>query len=175
MGAAELCRADRAGICDLSTQPPLRCPGFRIALRAQQKGSKNGPAYETQISAVPGFFLPALSYLFILRSAESPTEQSKFLLPTGSDSMCTKEQDSKPASGALQGSYLRAAAGFDSSWETGRKAQGCNVSPPCNLIPKSQASSIYKKPRVEKKKRNKDSASYTTISATLPKPFMERK
>jgi len=55
--------------------------------------------------------------------------------------------------GALQGSHLRAAAGFDSSWETGRKAQGCNVSPPCNLIPKSQASSIYKKPWVEKKKK----------------------
>lgn len=41
---------------------------------AQQNGSENGPALETQISAVPGFFLPALSYLFILRLAESPTE-----------------------------------------------------------------------------------------------------
>lgn len=74
IGAAELCRANRAGICDLSTWLPLPCPGFRIAPMAQQNGSENGPALETQISAVPGFFLPALSYLFILRLAESPTE-----------------------------------------------------------------------------------------------------
>ena len=67
--------------------------------------------------------------------------------------MSVNEQDSKPASGALQVSHLGAAAGFDSSWETGTKAQGGNISPPCNLIQKSQANSIYKKPRVEKKKK----------------------
>lgn len=89
--------------------------------------------------------------------------------------MAVKEQNSKLDSGALQGSHLGAAAGFDSSWETGRKAQGCNISPPCNLIPKSQVSSIYKKPRGKKKDQGLSKQLSPAISATLPKPFMERK
>lgn len=68
---------------------------------------------------------------------------------------------------ALKGSHLGAAAGSGSTWETGTKAPGCNISPPCKLIQKSRQAAYYiKSHRWKKKERNKDPA--TVISATFP-------
>lgn len=145
MWAAELCRASRPAprsplpaVFPRGRLSPLPCPGLRIPLTAQQSCSQERPSPTDSNFSSFQFLLPIyLETGWITQGAEQ-----SFSSQAAPSSMSASERDSKPASGALQGPHLGAFAGFDSSWETGRKAQVCHVSLPCDLIQKSQAGSI---------------------------------